>query len=52
MSPEFGVPGIRQGFGLVFDNEDQLGGYLVQAATTDHVAGITLRTEQELVVSD
>lgn len=42
----------KQGFGLVFDHKDGLGSYLVRATTTDHVAGITVHTQQELVVSD
>ena len=42
----------RQGFGLVFDQKDGLGSYIVRATTTDHVAGISVQTQQELVVSD
>ena len=36
------------GLGLIIEDKDPLGAYLVRAAVTDHVAGITLRTEQTL----
>jgi hypothetical protein len=35
-------------YGLVFEDKDPLGPYRVRAAITDHVAGITLHTEQVL----
>ena len=39
------------GYGNMFEEKDALGRYRVQATITDHVAGVTLRTEQTLVVS-
>jgi hypothetical protein len=34
--------------GLIIEDKDKLGPYVVRAAVTDHIAGITLRTEQVL----
>ncbi len=34
--------------GLIIEDKDRLGPYVVHAVVTDHVAGITLRTEQVL----
>jgi len=42
----------RTGYGLVAEDGDAIGTYRVRAAITDHVAGITLHTEQELVVTE
>lgn len=38
------------GFGVSFDDSDPLGAYRVRATVTDHIAGITLQTEQVLMV--
>jgi len=39
------------GYGSSFEDKDALGSYRVRATITDHVAGLTLHTEQTLVVS-
>lgn len=36
-------------YGMVFEDKDPLGAYRVKATVTDHVAGLTLHTEQKLV---
>jgi len=36
----------------VFEDKDPLGSYTVRAAITDHVAGVTLRTEQQLTAAE
>ena len=49
------APGLiymsRQSLGMTFTADDPLGAYVVRAAVTDHVAGITLHTQQVLTVS-
>jgi hypothetical protein len=40
------------GYGIVFEDKDPLGPYIVRAAITDHVAGVTLHTEQQLTASE
>ncbi len=37
-------------YGLVFENKDAAGAYLVRAVITDHVSGAVVRTEQKLTV--
>jgi len=37
-------------YGMVFEDKDALGGYLVRATVTDHVSGVTVHTEQKLTV--
>lgn len=39
------------GYGVVFEDKDALGAYLLRATITDHIAGITLRTQQTLVAT-
>ena len=42
----------RQSLGMTFNASDPLGVYTLKAAVTDHVAGVTLHTQQDLTVSD
>ena len=42
----------RHALGLQMETKDPLGVYLVRASITDHVAGVTLATQQELTVTD
>jgi hypothetical protein len=49
------APGIimvsRQSFGMTFNTDDAVGTYTVAAAVTDHVAGVTLHTQQDITVT-
>ena len=49
------APGIihvsRQSLGVTFNTNDTVGTYTVRAAVTDHVAGVTLHTQQDITVS-
>jgi hypothetical protein len=47
LNPQLSV----SGYGLIFEPKDALGDYGVHATITDHVAGITLNTEQVLTVT-
>ena len=40
------------GLGMIFNATDPLGTYTLKAAVTDHVAGITLRTQRDITVSN
>lgn len=40
------------GYGLRIEDNDQLGAYHVRAVVTDHVAGVTVRTEQTLTATE
>jgi hypothetical protein len=49
-------PGViqlsRASMAMTFNGSDALGIYIVRAAITDHVAGVTLHTQQEITVSN
>lgn len=42
----------RQSLGMTFNTDDAVGSYTVRAAVTDHVAGVTLHTQQDITVSN
>ena len=50
------APGLimvsRQSFGMTFNTDDAVGTYTVRAAVTDHVAGVTLHTQQDITVTE
>ena len=51
--PKAGVIGLGENtLGMTFKPTDALGTYTVRVAVTDHVAGITLRTRQALLVTE
>jgi hypothetical protein len=47
-APNYNLQLSASGYGIRFEDKDPLGAYLVRATVTDHVAGITLHTEQTL----
>ncbi|MGH6909938.1 MAG: hypothetical protein ACREE0_21175 [Phenylobacterium sp.] len=48
--PERALQLSASAYGLVFEDKDAAGTYLVRATITDHVSGATLHTEQKLTV--
>jgi hypothetical protein len=49
--PEHGLQLSAGALGIVFENKDPLGLYVVAATITDHVSGKVLRTRQTLTVT-
>ena len=50
-APNLNLQISPSGFSVSFENGDPLGVYRLRAAITDHVAGVTLDTEQSLTVT-
>lgn len=48
--PGYALQLSASAYGLVFEDKDPLGAYVVRATVTDHVSGVTVHTEQKLTV--
>jgi len=50
--PNLNLQMSEGGFGLRIENQDPLGAYVVKATITDHVANVTLHTQETLTAND